>query len=249
MPNYKVVFLRHGKSSWNEKNLFTGWWNPQLTSEGIAEAKQAGIEMRQRNFMFDIVFTNLHRRTLQTLKEVLNVLNQHPPILKTWRLNERHYGALIGLNKAETAKKYGEKQVYIWRRSYSIRPPSLTKGDSRYKKIAAMYKEVPLKDFPLTESLKDTYKRTLPFWKNTIVPAVKSGKKVLIVASGNSLRSIIKYLDKISDKDIPEFTLPYSVPLVYVFDKSMKPIKHYYLGDKSEINRTLSSMASQGRAK
>jgi 2,3-bisphosphoglycerate-dependent phosphoglycerate mutase len=249
MPVYKVVLLRHGKSAWNEKNLFTGWYNPSLTDEGVMQAKKAGTELKKSGYKFDMVFTNLHKRTLQTLKQVLLVLRQKPIVEKSWRLNERHYGALIGLNKAETAKKYGEKQVFLWRRSYSVRPPMLQKSDKRYKKISAMYKDVPKENMPLAESLRDTYKRTLPYWNNTIVPAIKSGKKILIVASGNSLRSIVKHLDKIPDNAIPEFTIPYSVPLVYEFGKDMRPIRHYYLGSESEIKKTLQGMAVQGKAK
>lgn len=245
----KVVLLRHGESVWNKENRFTGWYDVPLSKKGISEAKRAGRELKKKNYKFDIVFTNIQKRCWQTLQIALTKLGKRPPIERTWRLNERHYGALTGLNKAQTAKKYGEKQVFLWRRSYSTRPPLLSRSSNMYKKIAATYKSVPKKYLPLAESLADTYKRTVPYWKDTILPAIKSGKKVLVVATGNSLRSLVKYLDKIPEKDIPGFTIPYSVPLVFEFNKNMKPIRHYYLGSMSQIKKTLTGMARQSKAK
>ncbi|MBN2454651.1 2,3-diphosphoglycerate-dependent phosphoglycerate mutase [Candidatus Woesearchaeota archaeon] len=246
---YKVVFVRHGESLWNKKNLFTGWYDPPLTKKGISEARISALALKKKGYTFDIVFTNLHRRTLKTLQIILGKLRLKIPVKKTWRLNERHYGALIGLNKAATAKKYGEKQVLLWRRSYSVRPPALSKEDKRYKQIAKTYKSVPRKYLPLRESLADTYKRTIPYWNREIVPAIKSGKKVLVVASGNSLRSLIKKIDCLSEKQILKFAVPYCTPLVYEFDSKMKPKRHYYLAKAAEVKRTLAEMAAQGKAK
>lgn len=249
MATYKVVLLRHGESEWNKKNLFTGWMDVALTKKGADEAKKAGRALKDKRYAFDIVFTNLHRRSIKTAQIVLDTLGLNKlPVIKTWRLNERHYGALIGLNKAETAQKYGDKQVLLWRRSYSIRPPALLKTDRRYKVIADTYRDMPKKYFPLTESLADTYKRTVPYWKNTLIPAIKGNKKVLIVASHNSLRSLVKFIDKIPDKDIPEFTIPTGVPLVYELDGNLKPKRHYYLATAAEIKKSLKSIAAQGKA-
>jgi 2,3-bisphosphoglycerate-dependent phosphoglycerate mutase len=249
MANFKVVLIRHGESEWNKKNIFTGWYDPDLTKKGLTQAKQAGQTLKKKNYEFDVVFTNLHKRTLKTLKTVLNILGLKIPIKKTWRLNERHYGALIGLNKSKTAQKYGDEQVHLWRRSYDVRPPALERSDKRYKAIAKMYKGIPRKNLPLRESLSDTYKRTVPYWNKEIVPEIKKGKQVLIVASHNSLRSLVKYLDKISDKRIPNFTIPTGIPLVYELDKNMKPKKHYYLGDTKKIKKLLAVMAAHGKAK
>ncbi len=248
MAAYKVVFIRHGESTWNKKNLFTGWVDVPLTEEGIEEAKQAGSELKKNGYFFDVAFTNLHKRSLKTLQLVLGTLGLKIPVEKSWRLNERHYGALIGLNKAETAKKYGDKQVLIWRRSYSVRPPALKRTDKRYLDIANAYHGVPQKYFPLAESLADTYKRTVPFWSGFIVPEIRAGKRVLVVASHNSLRSLVKYLDNIPEREIPGFTIPTGVPLVYELDERMKPIRHYYLGNEEEIKKSLENIASQGKA-
>lgn len=249
MAAYKVVLIRHGESTWNRKNLFTGWMDVALTKKGADEAKKAGKVLKEKRYAFDIVFTNLHRRSIKTAQIVLDTLGLNKlPVIKTWRLNERHYGALIGLNKAETAQNYGDKQVLLWRRSYSVRPPVLSKADKRYRAIADTYRGVPTKYLPLTESLADTYRRTVPYWKSTIIPAIKKGKKVLIVASHNSLRSLVKFIDRIPDKDIPEFTIPTGVPLVYELDENMKPKRHYYLATAAEIKRSLRSIAAQGKA-
>ena len=250
MAAYKIVLLRHGESVWNRKNLFTGWADVALTKKGILEAKKAGKTLKNKGYVFDIVFTNLHIRSLKTVQIVLDVLGLNRiPVKKTWRLNERHYGALIGLNKAETARRYGEGQVLLWRRSYRVRPPALAKTDKRYKAIADAYSEVPKKYIPLAESLADTYRRTVPYWKSTVVPAIKDGKHVLIVASHNSLRSVVKYLDRIPDKHIPKVTIPTGIPLVYELDENMKPKRHYYLGDAVQIKKSLEMISAQGKAK
>ncbi len=249
MATYKVVLLRHGESEWNKKNLFSGWMDPSLTRKGVKEAEKAGRALKAKHFSFDIAFTNLLQRSIRTTKIVLGILEiSKIPMIKTWRLNERHYGALMGLNRAETARKYGDKQVHLWRRSYSVRPPALTRTDRRFKFIEKNYPEVPRKCLPLTESLADTCKRTVPFWKSEIVPAIKQGKRVLVSASHNSLRSLVKHIDKIPDRDIPNFTIPTGVPLVYELDKNLKPIRHYYLGSAAEIKKSLKSIAAQGKA-
>ena len=249
MAAYKIVLIRHGESVWNRKNLFTGWADVALTKKGILEAKKAGKMLKKKGYVFDIVFTNLHIRSLKTVQIVLDVLGLNRiPVNKTWRLNERHYGALIGLNKAKTAQKYGEKQVLLWRRSYSIRPPALQMSDKRYSAIVKAYKGVPQKYIPLTESLADTYRRTVPYWKSAIVTAIKEGRRVLIVASHNSLRSLVKYLDKIPDKDILNFTIPTGFPLVYELHGNLKPKRHYYLGNAAEIKKSLAKIAAQGTA-
>ncbi len=249
MAAYKVVFVRHGESTWNRKNLFTGWADVPLTRKGVAEAKEAGKELKRKGFDFDVVFTNLHRRSLETVRVILAVLGLKIPVRKTWRLNERHYGALIGLNKAETAEKYGEKQVLLWRRSFDVRPPALSRSDKRYVQILKSYPDVPKRLVPVSESLADTYGRAVPFWEEKIVPAIKKGKSVLVVASHNSLRSLVKHIGKLSKRDIVEFTIPCGVPLVYEFDVSMRLKRHYYLGDAAQIRQTLSGMAAQGKAK
>lgn len=247
---FRLVLLRHGESLWNKKNLFTGWANVPLTAKGREEARKAGLLLKKEGYKFDIAFTNLHARSQKTAEIVLQVLGLAKiPVRKSWRLNERHYGALIGLNKAETAKKYGDEQVHVWRRSYSARPPALAPGDKRHLEIARTYPEVPKKFLPLAESLDDTYRRSIPFLEQEILPLVKSGRRVLVVASHNSLRSLVKHLDKISEKEIPEYTIPTAVPLVYELDRRLKPIRHYYLGDSAEIRKSLADIAAQGRGK
>ena len=247
MPHYKLVLLRHGESIWNRKNLFTGWADVALTRKGAEEASKAGNVLRKGGYDFDVVFTNLHKRSLKTVRIVLGALGLgRIPVNKSWRLNERHYGALIGLNKAETARKYGEKQVLLWRRSYGIRPPALSKNDNRYKAIVNSYRSVPVKCIPLSESLADTYRRTVPYWKSDVMPAIRKGRKVLIVASHNSLRSLVKHIDGISNKDIPKFTMPTGVPLVYEFDADMKPVRRYYLGNAADIRKSLARISAQG---
>ncbi len=245
----KMVILRHGESTWNRKNLFTGWTDVGLTKKGVEEARNAGNILKKKGYKFDVAFTNLHRRSLGTLQPVLKALGLAKiPIHKSWRLNERHYGALQGLNKSAIANKFGERQFTLWRRGYDTRPPALKKSDKRYRAMLAAYPEVDKKYFPFAESLKDTYKRTLPCWKKEIAPELKKGKRVLIVGSGNSLRSLVKYLDKVPDREIPKLNIPTGVPLVYELDSNLKPARHYYLGNQNEIRRAIEKVKSQGKA-
>lgn len=227
----KLVLLRHGESVWNMENRFTGWTDVDLSEKGREEARRAGRLMKEAGFNFDLAFTSLLKRAIGTLEIVSNEMGlENLTVKKSWRLNERHYGALQGLNKAETAEKYGDEQVHIWRRSYDIRPPALTKNDERYPGNDPVYKDMDEKDLPLTECLKDTVMRFLPFWEEAILPEIKSGKNVLIVAHGNSLRALVKHLDDVSDAAIVELNIPTGVPLVYELDENLKPIRHYYLG-------------------
>ena len=247
---FKVVLLRHGESTWNKENKFTGWTDVPLTEKGRQEAKEAGRTLKKEGYTFDVAFTNVLVRTTETLDIVLKEMNlTHIPVHKSWRLNERHYGALQGLNKAEMAAKYGEEQLLKWRRSYDTRPPALKEDDERYPGKDPKYKDLDKKDIPLTESLKDTVKRFVPYWKEEIVSALKAGKKVLICASGNSLRALVKHTDKVPDEEIVHFNIPTGVPLVYEFDDKLKPIKHYFLGDPKEIEKKMKVVAEQGKAK
>ncbi|MFH2021295.1 MAG: 2,3-diphosphoglycerate-dependent phosphoglycerate mutase [archaeon] len=239
----KLVLLRHGESIWNKQNKFTGWTDVGLSKKGVEEAKKAGKILRQKGFIFDIAFTSVLKRATKTLDIVLKEMHQKVPVSYTWRLNERHYGALQGLNKAQTARKYGEDQVHIWRRSYSVRPPALSKRDIRSPAKDAKYKGVTR--LPLTECLKDTYKRVMPYWKKEIVPLLKKKKRIIISAHGNSLRSLVKYLDKISDKDISNLNIPTGIPLVYEFDNNLKVAKHYYLGNKKELAAAVKKVKDQ----
>src|SRR3989338_2554575 len=246
----KLVLLRHGQSTWNKENRFTGWTDVPLTKLGIEEAKKAGKVLKENGFEFEVVFTNLHKRAIDTTNIVLKELKlKGVQVNKAWQLNERHYGALQGLNKAEMAAKYGEEQVLRWRRSYDTRPPALEKTDKRYPGNDPLYKNLDKKYLPLTESLKDTVKRVVPYWKKEIIPELKQGKKVLVSASGNSLRALVKYIDNVPDKEIVEFNIPTGVPLVYELDDNLKPIKHYFLGNQEEIERKIREVAAQGRAK
>ncbi len=246
----RLVILRHGESTWNKKNLFTGWTDVGLTKRGIEEAKNAGKILKRKGYKFDVAFTNLHKRSLGTLKPVMQTLGQTKLLVhKSWRLNERHYGALQGLNKSEMAKKFGEKKVLLWRRSYDVRPPALKKSDKRYRLMLASYRGVDKKYFPVAESLKDTYKRTIPYWKKEIVPLLKRRTRVLIVASGNSLRSLVKHLDNIPDREISKLNIPTGIPFVYELNSRLKPIRHYYLGNPEEIKRAVERVKSQGKAK
>jgi 2,3-bisphosphoglycerate-dependent phosphoglycerate mutase len=247
---YKIVLLRHGESEWNKENRFTGWTDVDLTEKGISEAKAAGTLMKQSGFDFDIAYTSVLKRAIRTLWLALEAMDlMWIPVVNNWRLNERHYGALQGLNKAETAQKYGDEQVHIWRRSYDTQPPALTPDDERYPGHDRRYKDLSKAELPLTECLKDTVARFLPFWHETVVPAMKSGKRVLIVAHGNSLRSLVKYLDNVSEEEIVELNIPTGVPLVYELDDDFKPIKHYYLGDQDAIRKAAEAVANQGKAK
>lgn len=247
---YKVVLLRHGESTWNKENRFTGWTDVDLTEKGMEEARVAGRIMKDEGFEFDIAFVSVLKRALRTLWLSLEEMDQlWIPWVKSWRLNERHYGALQGLNKAETAALHGEEKVKLWRRSYDVPPPPLDINDPRYPGKQRVYQGLDKKDIPLTECLKDTVERFLPYWHETIAPTIKSGKRVLIVAHGNSLRALVKYLDNMSDEAIIELNIPTGVPLVYELDNNLKPIKHYYLGDQEAIKKAMEAVANQGKAK
>ncbi|MBP9676827.1 MAG: 2,3-diphosphoglycerate-dependent phosphoglycerate mutase [Anaerolineaceae bacterium] len=245
---YKIVLLRHGESQWNKENRFTGWTDVNLTEKGEAEARSAGDLMKAEGFQFDVAFTSVLTRAVRTLWLALESMDMvWLPIINSWRLNERHYGALQGLNKAETAAQYGDEQVLIWRRSYDTQPPALTADDERYPGSDRRYADLPASDIPLTECLKDTVARFLPYWHDEIVPVIKAGKRVLIVAHGNSLRALIKYLDNVSDEEIVGLNIPTGVPLVYELDREFKPIKSYYLGDPEEAKRKAEAVANQAK--
>jgi 2,3-bisphosphoglycerate-dependent phosphoglycerate mutase len=245
-----LVLLRHGESIWNKENRFTGWTDVDLSRQGIKEAQDAGQVLKEKGYTFDVAFTSVQKRAIRTLWLVLDEMDlMWIPVYRSWRLNERHYGALQGLNKSETAAKYGEEQVLIWRRSYDIRPPSLEKTDERYPGNDPIYADLDEKDIPLTECLKDTVERFLPYWHEVLAPTVKSGKRVIISAHGNSLRALVKYLDHISDDDIVRLNIPTGIPLVYELDGELKPIKSYYLGDPEEVARAMEAVAKQGKAK
>ena len=245
----KLVLLRHGESIWNKENRFTGWTDVDLTEKGMQEAKEAGLLLKKEGYKFDVVFTNVLKRAAKTTKIVLKEMNLDIPIYESWHLNERHYGALQGLNKSEMAAKFGEKQVLKWRRSYDIRPPALAINDKRYPGNDPKYKGLDEKNLPLTESLKDTVARVLPYWKNTIKPEFKSGKKVLVSASGNSLRALVKIIDNVPNEEIVNFNIPTGVPLVYELDKDFNAVKHYFLGDPEEIRKKMEDVAAQGKVK
>jgi len=247
---YKLVLLRHGESAWNLENRFSGWTDVDLTETGRAEAKSAGERLKQEGFAFDVAFTSVLRRAIRTLWIVLDELDRMwIPVRHSWRLNERHYGALQGLNKAETAAKFGEAQVKIWRRAYDTPPPPLEEGDPRLEIGNPRYADIAPEEFPRTECLKDTVNRFLPYWFETIAPTVRSGKSVIIAAHGNSLRALVKYLDDISDAEIVELNIPTGQPLVYELDDDLKPIRHYYLASEEEIKAAMEAVANQGKAK
>jgi 2,3-bisphosphoglycerate-dependent phosphoglycerate mutase len=246
---YKLVLIRHGESTWNKENRFTGWVDVDLTEQGVREAQQAGVLLKEAGFSFDIAYTSVLKRAIRTLWHVQDQMDEmYLPVVHSWRLNERHYGALAGLNKAETAKQYGDEQVLVWRRSYDTPPPALDPSDERTSFKDPRYAKVPREDLPLTECLKDTVARVLPMWNESIGPAVKSGRRVLIAAHGNSMRALVKYLDGISDDDIVGLNIPNGVPLVYELDENLKPIKHYYLGDPDAIEKAQAAVAKQGKA-
>ena len=246
----KLVLLRHGESVWNQENRFTGWTDVGLSEKGIEEAKAAGELLRREGYDFDLAFTSVLKRAIKTLWIVLEDMDRMwIPTQKSWRLNERHYGALQGLNKAETAAKFGDAQVKIWRRAYDTPPPPLDDGDPRLEINDPRYAEVERVAFPRTECLKDTVVRFLPYWHAAIAPAVRSGKRIIIAAHGNSLRALVKYLDNVSDADIVELNIPTGQPLVYELDSELKPIRHYYLGDPDAINAAMQAVANQGKSK
>jgi 2,3-bisphosphoglycerate-dependent phosphoglycerate mutase len=246
----KLVLLRHGESTWNQENRFTGWTDVGLTEKGLAEAQAAGQLLREKGFVFDVAFTSVLKRAIKTLWVVLEEMDlMWIPVQNSWRLNERHYGALQGLNKAETAAKFGDAQVKIWRRAYATPPPPLEDGDPRLEKNDPRYADIEPSAFPRTECLKDTVSRFLPYWHDTIAPTVQSGKRVLIAAHGNSLRALVKYLDNVSDEDIVELNIPTGQPLVYELDNDLKPIKSYYLADPEAIKAAMRAVANQGKAK
>jgi 2,3-bisphosphoglycerate-dependent phosphoglycerate mutase len=246
----KLVVVRHGESTWNKENRFTGWTDVDLSEKGKEEAKKAGEILKAEGFKFDLAYTSVLKRAIRTLWYILDEMDlMWIPVIRDWRLNERHYGALQGLNKAETAAKHGEEQVKIWRRSYDIQPPALEESDERFPGHDPRYGNLTADQLPKTECLKDTVARFLPLWKNEISNDIKSGKKVLIVAHGNSLRALVKYLDNIPDDEIVGLNIPTGIPLVYELDDDLKPIKHYYLGDPEEIAKAQQAVANQGKAK
>ena len=247
---YKIVLVRHGESAWNQENRFTGWTDVPLSEKGLAEARSAGQLLRKEGFVFDKAYTSVLKRAIKTLWCVLEEMDlMWIPVEHSWRLNERHYGALQGLNKAETAEKFGDAKVKIWRRSYATRPPMLEKNDERYPGSDPKYKDLTPDELPAGECLKDTVARVLPYWNGTIVPDVKAGKRLIVAAHGNSIRALVKYLDDVSEADITELNIPTGVPLVYELGEDMKPLSHYYLGDPAAIRAAQAAVANQGKAK
>ncbi len=246
----KLVLVRHGESDWNKQNRFTGWTDVDLSDRGRSEALEGGRLLKQEGYTFDVAYTSVLKRAIRTLWTILDEMDlMWIPVHRSWRLNERHYGALQGLNKSETAAKFGEEQVKIWRRAYAIAPPPLEKSDERWPGHDRRYKDLAPSDLPVTECLKDTVARFLPLWHETIAPAVKSGKRVIVAAHGNSLRALVKYLDHISDEEIVGMNIPTGIPLVYELDDNLKPIKHYYLGDQEKIKAAMEAVAAQGKKK
>jgi 2,3-bisphosphoglycerate-dependent phosphoglycerate mutase len=247
---YKIVFMRHGESTWNLENRFTGWTDVDLTAKGVAEAKTAGRVLREAGFTFDLAYTSVLKRAIRTLWLTMDEMDMMwLPVKNDWRLNERHYGALQGLDKAETAAKFGDQQVLVWRRSYDTPPPALEENDPRTSFADPRYAGLPRSSIPLTECLKDTVERVLPCWNEEIAPAIRAGRQILISAHGNSLRALIKMLDNISDDDIVGLNIPNGQPLVYELDADLKPIRHYYLGDQDAIAAAMAAVANQGKAR
>ena len=246
----KLVLVRHGESEWNKLNLFTGWTDVNLSEKGVEEAKEGGTYLKKEGFDFDICYTSYLKRAIHTLNYILNEMDREwLPVIKTWKLNERHYGGLQGLNKAETAEKYGEDQVKIWRRSFDIAPPVLEEGDKRCPYLQEQYRGIEKSELPLTESLKDTIARAVPFFEKTIKPQMLEGKRILITAHGNSLRALVKYFENLSDEEIISVNIPTGVPLVYEFDKNFKVLSKRYLGDQEKINAKINAVANQGKKK
>jgi 2,3-bisphosphoglycerate-dependent phosphoglycerate mutase len=247
---YKLVLVRHGQSTWNLENRFTGWTDVDLTEQGQEEAQTGGQLLRENGFTFDIAYTSVLKRAIRTLNIIQEEMGlEWIPVVRAWQLNERHYGALQGLNKAEMAAKFGEDQVKIWRRSYDVPPPALEPNDQRHPRFDRRYADLTPSQLPATESLKITLERVLPYWHSSLAPVIKSGKRVLIAAHGNSIRAMVKYLDDISDKEIPELNIPTGIPLVYELDAKLKPVKHYYLADEETVRKAAEAVAAQGKAK
>ncbi len=246
---YRLVLLRHGESTWNRENRFTGWTDVDLSEKGVAEAKEAGIILKKEGYTFDVAYTSVLKRAIGTLWIVLQEMDlMWIPEHKSWRLNERHYGALQGLNKAEMAKQYGEEQVHIWRRSYDVRPPLLEELDPRNALRDPRYGDLDPSVLPMGECLKDTVDRFLPYWHETLAPAIKDNKRVIIAAHGNSIRALVKYLDSVSDSEIVGLNIPTGIPLVYELDYSLKPIRHFYLGDPEAVAKAADAVAKQGKS-
>jgi 2,3-bisphosphoglycerate-dependent phosphoglycerate mutase len=246
---HKLVLIRHGESTWNLENRFTGWTDVDLTPTGIEQAKQAGRLLRAEGYDFDVAYTSVLKRATRTLWHTLDELDRTwLPVVHSWRLNERHYGGLQGLNKAETAKKYGDEQVLIWRRSYSVPPPPLEPNDPRSERGDPRYAKLAPEQVPLTECLKDTVARVLPFWNESMAPAIRAGRRLVVAAHGNSIRALVKYLDGISDDDIVGLNIPNGIPLVYELDDELKPLRHYYLGDAAAAEKAAAAVAAQGKA-
>jgi len=247
---YKLVLVRHGQSEWNLENRFTGWTDVGLTQQGRAEAVEAGKLLKEGGYVFDMAYTSVLRRAIQTLWIVLEEMNlEWIPVINAWQLNERHYGNLQGLNKTEMAEKFGEEQVHIWRRSYDVPPPPLDESDERHPKHDRRYASLGPEQLPATESLKITLERVIPYWHSTLVPAIESGKRVIVAAHGNSIRALVKYLDNISDEEIPGLNIPTGLPLVYELEKNLKPIKSYYLGDPEEAAKKAEAVANKAKVK
>ena len=247
---YKLVLMRHGESQWNLENRFTGWTDVDLTDLGREQARKAGQMLKDQVYEFDIAFTSVLKRAIRTLWIALDAMDaMYLPVHNNWRLNERHYGALQGLNKAETAAQYGDEQVLIWRRAYAIAPNPLALDDPRHPKFDPRYARLSAQQLPATECLKDTVERVLPFWDETIAPAIRAGRRVMISAHGNSLRALIKHLDHVSEEDIVHLNIPTGQPLVYELDKDLRPIRHYYIGDPAEIAAAMAAVQAQGKAK
>lgn len=247
---YTLVLIRHGESLWNRENRFTGWRDIDLSPQGIDEARAAGKALREQGFEFDLAYTSVLKRAIRTLWLIQEEMDlMWIPVIRTWRLNERHYGALTGLNKIETVEKYGEQQVHIWRRSYDIPPPAYTPDNLDNPSYHRRYQEIKRSDLPMTECLKDTVERFIPYWNEEIAPVIRSGKRVLITAHGNSLRALVKHLDNISDTDIPDLNIPTGIPLVYELDDNLKPVRSYYLGDEEKVKAAMEAVKNQGKAK
>jgi len=248
---YKLVLVRHGQSVWNKENRFTGWVDVDLTEKGVEEAHKAGRELREKGFIFDLAYTSVLKRAIKTLDIILGEMDEKGiEVRKSWKLNERHYGALQGLNKAETAAKYGEEQVKIWRRGYDVKIPQLTKDSPMYPGKDPLYKDLKESEIPLAENLKDVVeKRVVPYWNEEIAPEILKGRKIIISGTGNSLRGLIKHLENISDKDIIDLNIPTGIPLIYELDENLKPLKKYYLASPEELKKAIDTVVNQGKAK